>query len=82
VEALSRAGQRVGWVTFGSDREGTGPERITRVLPAEPAACAALLYSVLHDLDAAGLDRIVVELPPDTEEWQAVRDRLRRAASL
>ena len=32
-------------------------------------------------LDMQGLDRIVVDLPPDTEDWLAVRDRLRRAAS-
>jgi hypothetical protein len=27
------------------------------------------------------LDAIVVEMPPDEEEWLAVRDRLRRAAA-
>jgi hypothetical protein len=36
---------------------------------------------VLHELDGAGLDRIVVTLPPDAEEWLAVRDRVRRAGS-
>jgi L-threonylcarbamoyladenylate synthase len=82
VDALIRAGLRIGWVTFAPDREVRGMERIMRLLPVEPAACAALLYAVLHDLDIAGLDRIVIELPPDTEEWQAVRDRLRRAASM
>jgi hypothetical protein len=35
---------------------------------------------VLHELDQLGLDRIVVELPPVTDEWLAVRDRLMRAA--
>lgn len=46
----------------------------------EPAAFAARLYAALHRLDAGGFDRIVVAEPPDTPPWQAVRDRLRRAA--
>ena len=54
---------------------------VIRTLPADPAGYAAGLYAVLHDLDALGLDRIVVALPPDTVEWQAIRDRLRRASS-
>ena len=47
----------------------------------EPAAYAAQLYAALHTLDDLGIERIVVDLPPDTEEWLAVRDRLRRAAA-
>ena len=53
---------------------------LVRVLPSDPAGYAALLYAVLHELDTAGLDRILVTLPPDTDDWMAVRDRLRRAA--
>jgi len=32
--------------------------------------------------DAAHPDFILVEAPPDTDEWQAVNDRPRRAATL
>ena len=49
-------------------------------LPPHPREYAARLYAVLHELDAQGLDYIAVELPPDTAEWAAIRDRLRRAA--
>jgi L-threonylcarbamoyladenylate synthase len=42
---------------------------------------AAQLYATLHELDDQGYDAIVVELPPDTPEWAAVRDRLTRASS-
>lgn len=49
-------------------------------LPAEMHVYAAQLYATLRELDAAGPDVIVVELPPDTEAWLAVRDRLLRAA--
>jgi L-threonylcarbamoyladenylate synthase len=51
-------------------------------MPECPAGYAAQLYAVLHQLDDAGLDRLVVSLPPDTEAWAAIRDRLRRAAHL
>jgi L-threonylcarbamoyladenylate synthase len=54
--------------------------RIGRELPAEPRACAAALYEVLHRLDRQGLDWIAVERPPDAPEWAGVLDRLRRAA--
>ncbi len=46
-----------------------------------PAEVAARLYAELHALDAAGYDRIVAALPPDADEWRAVRDRLTRAAA-
>ena len=49
-------------------------------MPSEPEAYAAQLYSQLHDLDRMGLDWIAVELPPETAEWAAIRDRLTRAA--
>jgi L-threonylcarbamoyladenylate synthase len=47
----------------------------------DPEEYAADLYALLHRLDDGSYDRIVVELPPDTPEWAAVRDRLTRAAA-
>ncbi len=41
----------------------------------------AKLYADLHRLDASGFDRIIAILPPDTEAWRTVRDRLVRAAA-
>jgi L-threonylcarbamoyladenylate synthase len=35
----------------------------------------------LHALDAAGVDRIIVTRPPDTGDWLAIHDRLRRAGN-
>src|SRR5205823_3825825 len=80
VEELTRAGRRVGWLTFAPPVEPP-PGATVVVLSAEPAGCAAVLYAVLHHLDEAGLDRLVVALPPDGPEWLAVRDRLRRASA-
>ena len=39
------------------------------------------LYALLRDLDAHGYDRIVMEAPPSTPAWQAINDRLSRAAA-
>ena len=39
------------------------------------------LYANLRLLDASGAKRIVVEAPPQTPEWEAVNDRLTRAAA-
>jgi L-threonylcarbamoyladenylate synthase len=38
------------------------------------------LYANLRTLDLSGCDRILVEEPPDTREWAAIRDRLGRAS--
>lgn len=50
-------------------------------MPTDPAAYAAALYATLHKVDAQGHDWIAVDTPDDTPEWEAVRDRLRRASS-
>jgi L-threonylcarbamoyladenylate synthase len=74
--------RRVGWVTFADPSEVINSSEVDlRILPSDPAGYAAELYAVLHELDAAGLDRILVTLPPDSDAWLAVRDRLRRAAA-
>jgi L-threonylcarbamoyladenylate synthase len=52
-----------------------------RSMPGEPERYAAELYAALHEIDREGWDRVVVEMPPDTPEWAAVRDRLTRAAA-
>lgn len=39
-----------------------------------------LLYASLRILDHAGLDLILVEQPPQIEEWSGVNDRLNKAA--
>ena len=48
-------------------------------MPRDPHAYAQRLYAALRELDTAGCARILVEAPPDAPEWDAVRDRLRRA---
>ncbi|MBS1716944.1 MAG: threonylcarbamoyl-AMP synthase [Armatimonadetes bacterium] len=45
-----------------------------------PEAYAKRLYSALIELDKMDLPLAFVELPPDGVEWEAIHDRLRRAA--
>jgi L-threonylcarbamoyladenylate synthase len=52
-----------------------------RFLPAEPHVYARSFYAMLRDLDASGVSRILIVRPPDTPEWAAIHDRLRRAAA-
>jgi len=49
--------------------------------PAEPAAYAHDLYANLRRLDRAGAAAILVEAVPEAPAWEAVRDRLGRAAA-
>ena len=49
-------------------------------MPREPRAYAHRLYAALRELDAAQCGAILIETPPETAEWDAIRDRLSRAA--
>lgn len=49
--------------------------------PSDPKRYGRDLYANLRALDASGCDEILVEAPPDSADWTAVRDRLMRARS-
>jgi L-threonylcarbamoyladenylate synthase len=71
VAELRAAGVRVAWIAFdGSDV----------IMPRDAGAYASRLYAVLHDLDASGVERIVVAALPASDEWLGIRDRLTRAS--
>ena len=50
-------------------------------MPTEASAYAAALYDALYRVDEGDFDWIAVDAPPDGPEWEAVDDRLRRAAT-
>jgi hypothetical protein len=50
-------------------------------MPGTPAAYAARLYDTLHQLDQQGYEWIAVDYPEENGKWEAVLDRLRRAAA-
>ncbi|MEZ5650032.1 MAG: L-threonylcarbamoyladenylate synthase [Burkholderiaceae bacterium] len=48
--------------------------------PTDPVVFAQRLYAGLRTLDASGARCLIVQMPPDEPAWEAVRDRLGRAA--
>lgn len=73
------AGQRVGWLTYGPPGEVCPPGVTLVQMPLDAGEYGRRLYAALHALDATGLELIVVALPPESDAFQAIRDRLRRA---
>jgi L-threonylcarbamoyladenylate synthase len=57
------------------------PVRRVISMPLDAANYAAQMYGVLHELDSEELDWIAVDKPEDSLEWDAIRDRLKRAAT-
>jgi len=51
------------------------------VIPHDPEAFARAIYAELHQCDEAGAELIVVEDIPNANEWRAIGDRLKRAAT-
>ncbi|MBN6740700.1 threonylcarbamoyl-AMP synthase [Acidithiobacillus sp. MC6.1] len=51
-------------------------------MPTHPTGWARELYAQLRALDKQDLDAILIEKPPIGADWQAVSDRLGRAANL
>lgn len=59
----------------------SGVDQAAIVMPTNHDQYAARLFAELHSLDSLRLNRILVEMPPETDVWLAVRDRLTRAAA-
>jgi len=83
VASLVDQGLRVGWLamTSGGGILACGAPVRKLVLPSDPEGYAAGLFAALHDLEDAGCERIVVEMPPESREWLAIHDRLSRAVA-
>lgn len=75
------AGERVAAiVTTESAKAAASTCAPLLTLPDDPSGYARGLYAALHEVDAAGVDLIVIEAPPGDAAWRAVHDRLGRAA--
>jgi L-threonylcarbamoyladenylate synthase len=81
VGAFCEQYRRVGVLCFGTPPPPLPDNAVIRVLPAEPELAARQLYAALYQLDSSAVDRILIQLPPPTPQWVAVRDRLLRAAA-
>ena len=79
-EALHGAAPARGVLSFRSRPAGLAGARWIEA-SKNPQQYARDLYANLRTLDASGCDEILVEEPPESGEWSAVRDRLVRARS-
>lgn len=50
-------------------------------MPRQPVQFARAIYAALRRADAGRPDRILVEAPPESSGWEAISDRLSRAAA-
>ncbi len=50
-------------------------------LPSQPDGYAHGLYAALRALDALGANLLLAQRPPDSADWLAINDRLRRSAA-
>lgn len=71
---VSKLGEEDAGLTFD---EPKGPNQIQ--MPYESRSYGVVLYDALHQLDRHGLRQILIEMPPQTPEWEAIWDRLRKA---
>lgn len=76
--ALRDAGQRVTIVVRGT---AALPFPDVRTMPHDAAGYARELYAMLHALDAEKINVAFVERVPAGSAWDAIRDRLTRAAT-
>ena len=70
-------GQDCAVLTIASPLLGVANETLAR----DPALAATQLYAALHRLDAMRKDCLLIEMPPATPIWMAIRDRLKRAGA-
>jgi len=77
LEKLAAAGKKVALICRLQTSHSVA---VTRPMPETADAYAHDLYAALRDMDHAGVDIIVVEALPGSDDWQGVNDRLRRAA--
>ena len=69
------------WTLEKPSEECMGAGLHWRAMPSSAPQAAHDLFGVLRNFDARGVRTIWIETPPDTPEWEGVRDRLQRAAA-
>jgi len=79
IRQLIADGKRIGLLSYQLEIMEINQVRVLR-LPEQAGNYAQSLYAALRELDSLQLDLILVEQPPQTESWQAINDRLSKAA--
>jgi len=81
AEAAGQQGMPIAVLARTLIDDAPPPGSVWRIAPADPLAYAHRLYASLRWLDQCGAQQILVEALPETQEWRAINDRLRRAAT-
>lgn len=80
ADAHAARGMAIGVLLCGSALPPRAAFTFASRLGDDPDRYAAGLYDALHMADAHRCEQLIVESPPVTSEWDAIRDRLQRAA--
>ncbi|MBU3672706.1 MAG: threonylcarbamoyl-AMP synthase [Sinobacteraceae bacterium] len=80
ADAVAR-GERIAVMSRGESAVATTPTLHWQRMPDAAADYGQQLYATLRRLDKLGVSRILVERVPAGIEWDAIRDRLNRAAA-
>lgn len=80
LEVLGEAGKNIA-VYHRSPLKTAAPAIHLRPMPDNALATARELFGTLRDFDELGAQLIWIETPPDSADWEGVRDRLQRAAA-
>ncbi len=81
LERSMAAGGRLAVMSFSPLPSPPPATVVVLPMPSNPDDYARMLYATLREVDAYGVDRLLIESPPEEEAWQAVIDRLSRAAT-
>ncbi|MEX8194992.1 L-threonylcarbamoyladenylate synthase [Comamonas guangdongensis] len=80
LDLLSADGKNIA-IYCRSPLKCSSPAIVLRAMPEQALAAARELFGTLRDFDELGAQLIWIETPPDTSDWEGVRDRLQRAAA-
>jgi L-threonylcarbamoyladenylate synthase len=81
IDQIMASHSRAGVLALSPDFCRHRPGLTVQMCDSDPKAYARGLYAMLRGLDALHLGAILVEQPPLSPAWQAVNDRLGRAAA-
>jgi L-threonylcarbamoyladenylate synthase len=79
LDAARDAGKRVGLIHHSSRFANKRVKERVTLDGANAAQYEHEIYAKLRALDESSVDLIVIETPPQSADWDAMNDRLRRA---